>query len=503
MDRLARVPLFVILMGIGAASMLVPAVYAGLTDDNYTGRVFLYCAVLTGVLTGLIALAMANYAPQSIARSQLLALLSAFTILPVMLAWPFYEAVGTTSFLNAWFEMVSAITTTGATLFDRPDRLTDAVHLWRALVGWMGGFLMWVAAVSIFAPMNLGGFEIRARAPDGTARFGQISDTQNPAQRMARFAGKLLPIYAGLTAVLWLGLTIAGDRPFVAICHAMSTLATSGISPIGGLQESGAGRAGEVLIFGFLVFALSRLTFSQGILGEDRGTLRTDPEIRLGLGLVLVVPLLLFLRHFIGAQGDDAGDSLGAALAALWGGLFTVMSFLTTTGWGVETWESARAWSGLETPGLVLLGLALVGGGVATTAGGVKLLRIYALYKHGKREIDNLIYPSMVGGSGPLARHIRRQGAHIAWIFFMLFALTIAATMAALALTGMQFEVNIVLTIAALSNTGPLAGLAGEVPIFYATVPEPAKPILAAAMVLGRLEALAIIALFNPDFWRN
>ena len=95
---------------------------------------------------------------------------------------------------------------------------------------------------------------------------------------------------------------------------------------------------------------------------------------------------------------------------ALWGGLFTVLSFLTTTGFESEQWLAASDWSRLESPGLILMGLALLGGGVATTAGGVKLLRVYALMRHGERELDRLVHPSSVGGSGQTARRIRRQG---------------------------------------------------------------------------------------------
>ena len=98
---------------------------------------------------------------------------------------------------------------------------------------------------------------------------------------------------------------------------------------------------------------------------------------------------------------------------------------------------------------------------------------------------------------------MRKQGAHIAWVFFMLFAISITLVMGALALTGVQFETAMVLAVAALSTTGPLAHVAGEYPIAYSGVPDSAKAILAAAMILGRLEALALIALFNPEFWRS
>ncbi len=503
--RISRLPFFVMMMAIGSAAMLLPALHAIGRGDHTTSRTFLYGAILGLMLSLLIGIATANYRPVSEPRSRLSALVAAFTVLPVMFAVPFHEALGTTSFLNAWFEMVSSFTTTGATIYDNAGRLNDSLHLWRALVGWIGGLLIWITAVSILAPMNLGGFEVRspANVGEGSERFSQISRIADSSERLSRYAIRLVPIYVGLTAALWVGLVSAGEDAFIAICHAMSVLATSGISPVGGLRYGNAGVMGEMLIFVFLIFALSRLTFARNMFGDQGGRLIRDPELRRGLALVVIVPLLLFIRHFFGAVEDRADGDLPMAMAALWGSLFTVLSFLSTTGFESRYWLGAADWSGLDTPGLILVGLALIGGGVATTAGGVKLLRVYALWMHGKRELERLVHPHSVGGDGIEARRLRREGAFISWIFFMLFALSITAVMLALSMTGVQFETAMTLAVAALSTTGPLVEIGAENPISYAGIPDAAKAVLAVAMVLGRLETLAIIALLNPSSWRN
>lgn len=506
MGWIVRLPFFVILMGLGAISMIVPAVHGAVLEDFNTMRVFFYGFVLFAILTIMIGLATAGYAPRSVARSQLVGLLAAFTALPLMFALPFYEAVGDTSFLNAWFEMVSSFTTTGATVYDSLGRLTPSQHLWRALVGWMGGLLVWVTAVSIFAPMNLGGFEVRSTGNAGKGdeyAFTQVGKIVDPSERLLRYTLTLTPIYAGLTAVLWICLVIAGEFPYIALIHAMSTLSTSGISPIGGLYLASSKFFGEFLILCFFIFALSRLTFSRGLIGERDSGLQRDPEFITALVLIVTVTALLFLRHFLGAADGKEPANIQEIASALWGALFTVTSFLTTTGFESHYWDGATTWSGLSTPGLFLIGMALIGGGVATTAGGVKLLRIYALYRHGEREQDRLLHPSSIGGGGRDARRIRKQGAYISWVFFMLFALSIAAVMLMLSLTGVQFETSMVLAVSALSTTGPLAAVAAETPISYAGIPDAAKVILAFAMVLGRLETLAIIALFNPEIWQR
>ncbi len=503
--RLLSLPFFVILMGIGACAMYLPAVHAAVTKDYEVMRVFFNSANLFLILIAFIGIATSNHEAKSQGRSHLLAILGAFLALPLMLAVPFSVAVPDTSFLNAYVEMVSDITTTGATLFDDPERLPDSVHLWRALVGWIGGFLMLVTAVAILAPMNLGGFEVLspANAGRGAITSPDAIWSVDGSKRLQRYGARLFPIYASLTAILWVTLLILGDRPLVAISHAMSVLATSGISPVGGVQGAGSGFAGETVIFVFLIVAVSRQSISADQSGSNLARLVTDPEFRIGALCVIAIPAALFLRHWVGAFEVDRVDNVAAGLRALWGGIFTVLSFLTTTGFESSDWAAARGWSGLETPGMILMGLALVGGGVATTAGGVKLLRVYALYKHGMREMDRLVHPSSVGGAGTVARRLRRQGAYVAWVFFMLFALSLALTVLAFTLTGVDFDAAITLAVAALSTTGPLISLVGETPISIAALSDTGKYILSVAMVLGRLELLAIIALLNPEFWRS
>lgn len=503
--RLLSLPLFVILMGAGALAMFLPALHAYIEGDMATARVFFLSGGLFLLLTLMVGIATATYSPASTALSHMIALVAAFTVLPAMLAVPFMESVRGAKFGDGYFEMVSALTTTGATLYDDPEMLPRAVHYWRALVGWLGGFLIWVAAFAILAPLSLGGFEVTTASEAGQRARGEYGFIRvaRPGERLIKYAGKLFPVYTGLTVLLWLGLTVSGEEAFVAVCHAMSTLATSGISPVGGLANGQAGLGGEILVFLFMFFAISHLTFA-----PDPGRRRimaflTDPEFRFALVIITAVPVLLFLRHWTGALDQSPDNAPLTALRAAWGSLFTVMSFLTTTGFESAAWADSAAWSGLQTPGLILIGLCLIGGGVATTAGGVKLMRVYALFIHSRREMDRLVHPSSVGNLGVQARRIRRQGAYVSWIFFMMFTLSVAAIMSALALTGLSFESSLVLTVSTLSTTGPLADLGGEFAVKFAFLDDWARGILITSMVLGRLETLAFIALLNPEFWRR
>lgn len=503
--RLADTPMLVTLIAAAGGLMLVPAAHGFATGDDRSGRAFVYSALIVLVLAAMLALATANRRPRSVQRSQLASLALAYLVVPAVATLPFAAAVPDTRLINAWFEMVAAFTTTGGTLYDTLGRLPMTVHLWRGIVAWGGGYFVLVAAAAILAPMNLGGYEVLApgaaaqdrsvRAPPG-ARV-------DPAVRVVSVARLLLPAYAGVTLALWVALLMAGEGATVALIHAMGTLSTAGISPVLGLDGGTAGFAGEAVVLCGLAFALTRRTFPGAPRGERAGPVWADPEVRLAAALAAAVPLMLFARHWFGAIESETPDDLVSAGRALWGAAFTVLSFLTTTGYESAGWADARVWSGLETPGLILLGLAMMGGGVATTAGGVRLLRVYALYRHARRELERIAHPSSVGGGGTEARTLRREGAYLAFVTFMLFALSLGALTALLAVAGVGFERSVVLAVAALTTTGPLSETALAGGEGFQRLGDMAKVVLAGGMVLGRLEMLALLALFAPGVWRR
>jgi trk system potassium uptake protein TrkH len=232
-------PLFVVLLWISAGAMVLPAAMAVLTEDFATGRRFFYASLMTMIAATLIGIATQGNRTVATERRQLVTLVLSYLLLPLILAIPMEQAVSATRFINVYLDMVSALTTTGAVVFD-PDRLPPAVHLWRATVGWLGGLLIWVSAMAVLAPLNLGGYEVTSEARvEGQI---QTSLTQTgaagAAERLRRSAAQLTPVYGVLTIILSFGLLLAGEEPLVAVIHAMSTMATSGITPVDGLGRT-------------------------------------------------------------------------------------------------------------------------------------------------------------------------------------------------------------------------------------------------------------------------
>ena len=493
-------PLFVLMLGLTSLSMYIPVFFSARLDQWLYARTFFYHGTFFLIICVLLGIAFSSKRLQNKIVSNIFDLFCCFVILPMFMAAPLNHLVINISFFDAYFEMLSSFTTTGASIFDNNDKIPDVIHLWRALIAWFGGLLMLIAALSIFQPAGLGGFDVYMQKQNLKDLKTQIKRA-NVRSRIFKYTILISPVYFFLTILMSILLIISGDRPLVAVIHSMSTFSTSGISNVNGIDGTNSGIIGEMIIVIFLIFSISRFMYQQDSEGKGYRRLKRDKEVNIMLLLIVSIPSLLFMRHWFGAIDISENFDFFTALSAFWGGVFMVMSFLTTTGFESKYWNVSQAWSGLGTPGIILMGLSVLGGGIATTAGGVKLLRVYVLYKHGVREMTRLSYPHSVAGAGNKARSFRREGAYAAWIFFMLFIVSLAMIILGFSFSGITFENSLILAISGLSTIGPLVNVAGDGTLYYSNLSDLAKAIFCIAMVFGRLEALAVIALFNPNYW--
>lgn len=505
------VPVIALALLAVAALMLPPAALALMERDMASARAFSQSAGLLALVAAAFAVARHGHRSRTPARSEIVTVLLVFTVAPIGAALPVALTAPQLGPVGAYFEMVSSFTTTGATALPSLDAAPRALHLWRALTAWFGGFAALTAAVAVFAPRNLGGYEVQAaerRGPVGRLGGGpswsRADGRDEGGERLARAVAVVGPAYAVLTLALALIFASLGMPGLRAAVHAIGIMSTSGVSIDDAGFRSGAGAGAEAVALGFLALAATRHAFAAGSRRGLARRLRRDPELELALIAVTIAAGWIFLRHWLQAPGAAPARAEGVWFDAAWGAVFTAASFLSTTGYVSESWRATEAWSGSSGAGLLLLALATMGGGVASTAGGVKLLRAYALYQHGLRDLDTLAKPSLVARKGEGVRRVGFAGAVLAWLFVMLYGLGASTVMLGLSATGVPLDRAFAAAIAAIANTGPAYGMAlGDAAGGFAAFGDLGKLILCAAMALGRVEILAVVALTNPDYWRR
>ena len=487
-----RLPLVISLLGLLVLSMLVPAAHGLIFGEAYQGRTFLYAVLLELFVLTFIWLAVKNNKKSSKRHADLWSLLVFFIVFPMALAIPFQEVLVTGRIIDAYLDLVSVITTTGLKIF--PDSsLTETLIVWRVCLGWFCGFLMWVFAWSIFAPLSLGGFELLEKKDNKKANVQNVFVDRGslPSEKFWTETVRLAPIYISITIVSTLALLISTRDPGFAVLRAMSTIATFGIDLPG---EGARGYGAELTLFFTMMFALSRSTFSGSFFRKKYFEFFFDREFRLGLAIVVCSTVLIFsfslAREFAPLQ----------TARLVWGAFFTSISFLSTTGL-VSEFLPLEFTTFIEA-NLILSALAMFGGGVATTAGGIKLLRIYILGKHCRLEVHHLLSPAQVITRQNDRKLKNYHNAMLACVFFMVFILSFALITLGLALTGSTINEAVALTLATITNTGPIVeqiNTSSESIIDFEFL---AKIILVGSMVLGRLEVLALLALLNPDIYR-
>lgn len=492
-----------------ALLMLPCAVLAHVQGDPVAALAF---AQWSGVsVLGALGLGLARYRQpvETVARNEILTVIGIFGALPLLAAAPLPSAVPGLTLEEAYFEMVSTLTTTGMTGTAEAAAFSDPVHLWRALTAWLGGLVALTAAAAVFNPRNLGGYEVQAdsrRGPvgrlSGLPAWAGTGARPTADRRLNKAMVAIFPAYLTLTVLLTLCFLAGGVPILKAVVQAVGVLSTSGLSVDRRGFEGGV--LLEAIAFGFMVLAATRHAFAPGTARSRALRFRTDPEVDLALFTIAVAVGWILLRGVVTVGIGHLTADLREGLAAAWGALFTTTAFLTTTGYVSSLWEQSHARIGLGTPAMLLMALATMGGGVASTAGGVKLLRSFALFQHGVAEMRQLGHPSAVSPrrSGP--HRISFTGALLAWLFVMLFLLALGIVALALGTEGLGLDDGLAAAVAALTNTGPLYNVLAEAdsPEIGAFTPT-ARLILCAAMVLGRVEVLAVVALANPAYWRR
>jgi trk system potassium uptake protein TrkH len=387
------------------------------------------------------------------------------------------------SFTDAVFEAVSGFTTTGATVITGLDGLPRSILYYRQQIQWLGGMGIIVLAVALLPVLGIGGMSLfKAETP------GPFKD-QKLTPRITQTAKALWIIYATMTALCALGFWLAGMSPFDAVGHAFSALSTGGFSTHDASFAYWDSAAIDAIatVFMFLGGANFALHF-MAIRGRDPRLYWRDPEFQSYLWLVLVV--VLFVTVYLRIMGE-----FGSTAAALRHTAFQVVSMQTSTGFlttGFAQWPGA-------VPVLLML-LTFICGCAGSTAGGMKVIRWLLVFRQGVAELKRLVHPSAEVPVKLAGRPVPEGIIRGVVGFFAMYLVVFATLMLMMMMFGVDQITAWSAVATCINNTGP--GLGGVVSSF-AAVPDPAKWISVAAMLVGRVEIFTFIVLLTPAFWRR
>ncbi len=463
--------------------MLPPALVSWLYDDGVTSLFGLSAAVLV-LLGGLIYLPVRHASRDLRLRDGFLIVVACWLSLALVGAIPFLLLEDPSlSYVDAFFESMSGLTTTGATIITRIDDLPRGILFYRQQLQWLGGMGIIVLAVAILPMLRVGGMQLyRAETP------GPLKDTKL-TPRITETAKALWLIYLGITITCALCYWLGGMRMFDAIGHAFSTVAIGGFSTH---DQSFAFYNNPTLEMIAVVFMLlAGMNFALHFSAWRKASAQpyfSDPELRAYGLLAAVFALLATLVLVLDSVYDN---SFSAARFAL----FQVVSALTTTGFTSTEFSSWPA----PLP-LLLIALAFIGGCAGSTAGGIKVIRVMLLFRHAMREIRRLVHPHAVlpvkfGGQKAAPSVLEA----VMGFFFLFIASTILMTLL-LHATGLDLLTAFSAVAACITNLGP--GL-GEVSSNYAVLNDSAKLVLSMAMLAGRLEIYTLLVLLTPTFWKD
>ena len=396
---------------------------------------------------------------------------------------PFILSNQTFSFSDAFFESMSGITTTGATIISDLDNSPKSILLWRAIMQWLGGIGIVVMAITILPLLKVGGMQLfKMEGPDSTEKI---------LPRTIEVAAIIISTYIVLTLFCGFFYWIFGMTVFDSVCHAMTTIATGGFSThndsIGFFKNSNIEIVASLfIILGSIPF-ISYLKFSQG----NRKIFFQDVQIKGLIYLLIFSTIIMFLYLlFINYQGNLFEKIRISS--------FNVISILSGTGYVTDDFG---LWGKFSL--IFFLFLMFIGGCAGSTACGIKIFRLQMLLIFLKNQVKKLIYPNSVIITKYNNQKISDDFIRsvIIFIFSFLFIFLIIAML--LSISGLDFVTSISGAASSISNVGPGLGEIIGPDGNYKSLPDLSKWILAAGMLLGRLELFAVLVLFFPSFWRN
>ena len=473
-----------ILLVFGAATLLVPAVFIWLTVGTFDvdARAFLLAAVIALVIGIPLALTTRKADFRLVPRQMYLLTVLSWIAVSVVGALPLRWSSLHLSVVDAVFEAVSGITTTGSTVLTGLDTMPESLLLWRALLQWMGGIGIIVMAVAIMPHLRVGGMRLfRAEASDKSEKF---------TARSSAIARSIGAVYLALSVACLLCYWASGMDLFNAVLHSMTTVSTGGYSTS---DMSIRQFASPAVIWTSCVFMfVSGMPFvllGQALHGNLKSLLH-DQQVR-GYALFVGSAVLITGAWLVYSYEIPLSEAL--SLAA-----FNTISIITTTGY---TNIDYNLWGGLAVGAFFFL--TFTGACAGSTAGGIKVFRFQIGLLMLRNQVNSMVHPRVMASSFYNGKPISEDIITSVIAFSFVFAGTVALVAVALSITGLDLITSLSGAATAVANVGPgLGETIGPVGNF-STLSDAAKWIMIVAMLMGRLEILTVLVLITPVFWRG
>jgi trk system potassium uptake protein len=409
----------------------------------------------------------------------------AWTLLPAFAAMPLLAALPNLSFTDAYFEAVSAMSTTGATVIVGLDNLPPSLNVWRCMLQWIGGMGVVVLAVAILPLLGVGGRQLFVAETPGPMKDQKLTP------RIRQTAKGLWGVYCAITAACILAFWIGGMSFLDALMHAFSIMSLGGFSS----YDASFGYFDSPLLetIAVLFMVVAGINFSTHFSAMSRASLRPyrrDSEL---FGFLLILFLSCWgLAVFLWLAGSYP-DLLTAARFAT----FNVVSIATTTGLvntDYSVWPVfAPMW---------MLGLCCFASCSGSTGGGIKMIRMQLLLLNAKRALLLVTHPRAYAQVKVRESAVPNQVIGGVLVFVLVFAITVIVGTLALTATGLDFVSAFTAVVASVTNTGPGLGVVGPAGN-YASLLDIQKWVCIVAMLAGRLEFLTLLVVFLPGFWQR
>ena len=438
---------------------------------------FAVLSVMTGLIGTILVLTTRNI-PVKETKSDALAFLLVFWfVIPFVLAVPYLATNVTNQLSVAYFEAVSAFTTTGASSLN-PDELPRTMHIWRSLLQWLGGVVVATFAVVILAVLNLRGTGIH-RSLLFTFKKGELFS------RLSGVGRVIASIYGGISAVCFVGLVMTGTPPFEAICLALTSVSTGGLTPNGDVLSSYVNPIGLTVLLLACLLGAFNVSILWDLIRIRRWHTVVEAVRNVEHRTLLAIISLLVVIGFA-----------YTGVMHVWTIVPEAIFFATSTGFNYDI-------IGLEMiPPVILIALALVGGSALSTAGGVKLIRILLLFRHFETDLLRLTHPTRTVPVTFRGQVIPDQAFLSIWMYFFGYTFVFGMGILSMSAVGMTFETAVTISAASLSNMGPL--LEYTLPqAGYEALSMNQMIIASILMLVGRVEVLAFLSILSPGFWRS